>query len=336
MNGRFQSLVVYVGLAAALCGTAITRMAAAAGPPSAPEPRTAIPRTPDGHPDLQGTWVNGTLTPFERPPQFAGKPYLTEAEAAAVERQASERATNRSAPRDGDVGGDNEAFVDGGYKVTSTRQSSLVMDPPDGRIAFRPEAEKRREFNLTSMDDPETMSPWDRCISRSPTLMIGAGYNNGYQIVQTPKSIVLLAEMVHEARVVPMDGRPHADSRLRFWTGDPRGHWDGDTLVVDSTNFRDGLWISTQAASGRLRGVPSTSQLHLTERFTLKDPKTLLYELTVDDPPIYTRPFTIVVPFTRDDEYVIYEYACHEGNQAIELFLRGARAEEKEAAGGKP
>jgi len=322
MNGRFQSLMVYAGLAAALCGSAITRMAAA-GPPSAPELRTAIPRTPDGHPDLQGTWVNGTLTPFERPPQFAGKPYLTEAEAAAVERQASERATNRSAPRDGDVGGDNEAFVDGDYKVTSTRQSSLVMDPPDGRIAFRPEAEKRRQFNLTSMDDPETMSPWDRCISRSPTLMIGAGYNNGYQIVQTPKSVVLLAEMVHEARVVPMDGRPHADSRLRFWTGDPRGHWDGDTLVVDITN--------SPANTINYRGAGPL--LHVTERFRRIAPNTVRYEVTVEDPTTFSRPWTARLGLKNDARLAqIPEYACHEGNYAMTNILAGARTEEKNTA----
>lgn len=289
-----------------------------------------IPRTADGRPDLQGTWTNGTLTPFERPAGFENKPYLTEAEAADVERRAEDRRANPQPARPDDVGGDNEAFVDSGYKVTSTRQASLVMDPPDGRIPFRPETEAKKQFNVTSMADPETMSPWDRCITRGPTTLLPAGYNNGYQIVQAGSQVMLLSEMIHEARVVPTDGRPHAPATLRSWSGDSRGRWEGDTLVIDTTNFRDRGWISTHAGSGRLRGVPHTSALHLTERFTLRSADELLYELTIDDPPVYTRPFTVVVPFHRDSDYQIYEYACHEGNKAIELFLRGARAEERE------
>jgi hypothetical protein len=136
--------------------------------------------------------------------------------------------------------------------------------------------------------------------------------------------------MIHEARIVPTDGRPHAAAPLRGWAGDARGRWDGDTLVIDTTNFRDRGWVSTHAGSGRLRGVPHSAALHLTERLTMKDADTLIYELTIDDPGIYTRPFTVVVPFRRDSEYLIYEYACHEGNKAIELFLRGARADERE------
>ena len=298
---------------------------------AAPQPRAAdaLPRTRDGRPDFHGTWVNGTLTPFERPPEFADTPILSAAQAAEVERLAAERAANPPPARPGDVGTDNEAFMDAGYRVAVTRQAALVIDPPDGRIPFRPEVEARRQFNLTSMADPETMSPWDRCISRSPTLMVGASYNNGYRILQTGSSVVLLAEMVHEARIIPTDGRAHANAALRFWTGDSRGRWEGDTLVVDTTNFRDSGWLSTQGASGRLRGTPHTSQLRLTERFALRDANTLIYRLTIEDPPIFTRPFTVQVPFTRDEQYVIYEYACHEGNRSIEHFLRGARDEER-------
>ena len=297
--------------------------------PAGVSARTAS-RTPVGQPDLQGMWVNGTLTPFERPVALGEKAFYTEQEAADQERQAAARRAAPATRRPGDVGSDNEAFVDSGYKVTSTRQASLVMDPPDGKIPFRPETEAKRQFNVTSMADPETMSPWDRCITRGPTSLLPAGYNNGYQIVQAGSQVMLLSEMIHEARVVPTDGRPHAPAMLRSWSGDSRGRWDGDTLVIDTTNFRDGGWVSTHAGSGRLRGVPHTSALHLTERFTLRSTDELLYELTIDDPAIYTRPFTVVVPFRRDSEYQIYEYACHEGNQAIELFLRGARAEERE------
>jgi hypothetical protein len=321
-----RSVCVAIALAAAATVMAGVKLHGADGPVAK---NASLPRTLDGHPDMQGTWVNGTLTPFERPAGFENKPYLTEAEAADVERRAAERAANPPPPRPGDGLGDNEAFVDGGYKVTVTRQASLVMDPPDGQIPFRPEVADKRRFNQTDMTDFETMSQWDRCISRSPTLMVGAGYNNGYQIVQAGSNVVVLAEMVHEARVIPTDGHPHPDGRVRFWTGDPRGHWEGDTLVVDSTNFRDGGWLSTQSASGRLRGTPLTSHLHLVERFTLRNANTLVYEATIEDASLFTRPFTVMVPFTRDDSYQIYEYACHEGNKAIEDFLRGARADER-------
>jgi hypothetical protein len=297
-------------------------------------PGSKVARTPDGHPDLQGTWTNGTLTPFERPAGMENKAVLTDEEAAALEKNAVERRAHPPAPRPGDVGSDNEAFVDAPYKITVTRQTSLVIDPPDGKIPFRPEAERKRDFNLSNVDTYETMSPWDRCITRSPTALLPAGYNNGYQIVQTPKSVLVLSEMIHEARIIPTDGSPHPPSANRSWNGDSRGHWDGDTLVVDTTNFNGRGWISTHAGSGRLRGTPYSEALHLVERFTLRDPATLVYEITIDDPEVYTRPWTVSVPFTRDDSYQIYEYACHEGNQAIGNILRGARAKEK-AAGSR-
>jgi hypothetical protein len=289
------------------------------------------PRTPDGHPDLQGTWTNGTLTSFERPAGMENKAFITDEEAAALERAAVERRTHPAAPRPGDIGGDNEAFVDAPYKITATRQTSLIVDPPDGRIPLRPEAERKRDVNLTSLDSYETMSPWDRCITRSPTALLPAAYNNGYQIVQTAKSVVILAEMIHEARIIPTDGSAHPPASVRFWNGDSRGRWDGDTLVVDTTNFNGRGWISTHSGSGRLRGAPYSESLHIVERFTRKDADTLIYEITFDDPEVYTRPWTVSVPFTRDAGYQLFEYACHEGNEAIRLALRGARAKEKAA-----
>jgi hypothetical protein len=312
-------------------------LAVSVGAPAFGQPAAKAAKPHRSHPDLQGIWTNGTLTPFERPANMAGKAFLTEAEAAEIEKQTEERraAGDRRPPRPGDVGTDNEAFVDTGYKVTSTRQTSLVIDPPDGRIPFRPEAEKRRDFNLTSMDTFETMSPWDRCITRSPTSLLPAGYNNGYQIVQTNDSFVIVSEMIHEARIVRLGGS-HPPATVQSWLGDSIGHWEGNTLVVDTTNFNDRGWISTHAGSGRLRGTPHTSKLHLVERFTLKDDRTMIYALTIDDPEIYTRPWTVQVPFARDDSYQIFEYACQEGNQAIENFLRGARAEEKMAPPPRP
>ena len=280
--------------------------------------------------DLQGTWTNGTLTPFERPAALAGKAFYTPEEAAAEERQAIARRNSRTR-RPGDVGSDNEAFVDSGYKLASTRQTSLIVDPPDGRIPIRPEAEKQRDFNVANLDTFETMSPWDRCITRSPTNLFPAGYNNAYQIVQTADYVMILSEMIHEARIIPLDGRPHVRTGLGQWLGDSRGRWEGKTLVIDTTNFHDRGWIATHAGAGRLRGVPHSKALHLVERLTPVDATTLIYEATVDDPEMFERAWTFSMPFVKSDDYTIYEYACHEGNEATGLILRGARTLEHEA-----
>jgi hypothetical protein len=287
--------------------------------------------------DLQGTWTNGTLTPFERPPTLGTKAFYTPEEAATEERLAAERRSSRTR-RPGDVGSDNEAFVDSGYTFVSTRQTSLIVDPPNGRIPIRAEAEKRRDLNVNGLDSFEMMSPWDRCITRSPTNLFPAGYNNGYQIVQTPSYVMIMSEMIHEARIIPLDGRPHVNAALGQWLGDSRGRWEGPTLIIDTTNFRDAGWIATHAGSGRLRGVPHTSALHIVERLTRIDAATIIYEATIDDPGIYERPWTFSMPFVKSDDYQIFEYACHEGNEATGLMLRGARTLEREANGsvGRP
>ena len=293
----------------------------------------AVPALARAQADLQGVWTNGTLTPFERPPALGTKAFYTEEEAAEQEQQAIQRRTATRTPRPGDVGNDNEAFVDTGYKLVATRQTSLVIDPPDGRIPLRAEAEAKRDFNVANVDAFETMSPWDRCITRSPTHIFPAGYNNGYQIVQTPTHVVIMSEMIHEARVIPLDGRPHAAPQIQQWLGDSRGRWEGATLVIDTTNFHDRGWISTHAGSGRLRGVPHSKSLRLVERLTRIDRNTIRYEMTVDDPEVYERPWTFSMPLVRSDDYQIFEYACHEGNEATGLILRGARTLEREAAG---
>jgi hypothetical protein len=282
--------------------------------------------------DLEGTWTNGTLTPFERPVALGSKAFYTPEEAVVEERLATERRSGGRKPRPGDVGSDNEAFVDVGYKFVSTRQTSLIVDPPDGRILIRPEAEKQREFNVNNLDSFETMSPWDRCITRSPTNLFPAGYNNGYQIVQTADYVMIMSEMIHEARIIPLDGRPHAHARIGQWLGDSRGRWEGKTLVIDTTNFRDGGWIATHAGSGRLRGVPHTKALRMVERLTRADAHTIIYEATIEDPGVYERPWTFSMPFVKSDDYQIYEYACHEGNEATGLMLRGARTLERDAS----
>ena len=180
------------------------------------------PRTPEGQPDLQGIWTNPTLTPFERPPELAGRAFFTEKEAAEWE---SRTARSDRPPDPGDVGAYNLVWFDSGTKVAKTMRTSLVVDPPDGRVPLKPEAEAKRDYNAAHNDDSyEYMSVWDRCITRGvPGGMFPAGYNNAYQIVQTPGYVTILYEMIHEARVIPLDGRPHSPSSVRFWNGDSVG-----------------------------------------------------------------------------------------------------------------
>jgi hypothetical protein len=288
------------------------------------------PRTPDGQPDLQGMWTNATITPFERPAALAGKPFLTEKEAAALEKQTAERrAEAERAPRAGDVGSYNDAWFDQGTKVVSTLRTSLVIDPPDGRVPLTKASEAARDRNLTNEDSFELMSPWDRCITRGPGGMFPAGYNNAYQIIQTPGYVVIVYEMIHEARIIPIDGRPHVDTNVRQWTGDSRGRWEGNVLVVETTNFNGKGWIATNAASARIRGVSHSDALRLVERFTRVDAGTIGYEVTIEDPNVYTRPWTVSIPLVRDDTYQMFEYACHEGNKAIANVLSAARAAER-------
>jgi hypothetical protein len=282
------------------------------------------PRRP---PDLEGIWTGGTLTPFERPPQLADKPHLSEAEIAALQPEATDKfwAAGHKA---GDVGRDNDAFLDDDLALLPTGQTSLVISPPNGLVPLRAEAERSRDVNVKTFDSYETMSQWDRCITRAPTAMFPVVYNNAYQIVQTPTHIMIVSEMIHDVRVIPLDGRPRPDARVTSWAGEARGRWEGDTLVVETTHFNGKGWIATGSNAGRIRGIPVSASLRTTERFTRTDPKTLRYELTIEDPTNYTAAWTIAFPLVRDDEYRMYEYACHEGNSAVQSILGGARAEE--------
>ena len=289
------------------------------------------PHTAWGDPDFQGTWTNETITPFERPAALANKPFLTDAEAAEFEaRGAQQRENADSTSRPGDVGSYNQVWFDSGTKVVSTRQSSLVVDPPAGRVPLRPDAwQQRQENDAHNGDAPELMSPWDRCITRGvPGGFFPAGYNNGYQIMQIPGYVVIHYEMIHAARIIPTDGRAHLPSHLRLWDGDSVGHWEGNTLVVDVTNYNGKGWIATNAASGRIRGVLQSDALHVVERFTRVSANTIHYDVTIDDPKTYTRPWKLAIPLERDDQYQFFEYACHEGNHAVENVLRSTRTVE--------
>jgi hypothetical protein len=282
----------------------------------------------DGQPDLQGVWTNATITPFERPPELAGKAFLTDDEVRAIEQETvTQRVVADRGTRPGDVGNYNQFWFDNGTRVVSTHQTSLVVEPADGRVPAKPEAEARRDFSAAHNGDSyEYMSRWDRCISRGvPGSMFPAGYNNAYQIVQTPGYVTIIYEMIHDARVIPLDGRPHVGSKIRLWMGDSRGRWEGNTLVVDTTNFTDKGWIASHAAAGRIKGIPQSEALHVVERFTRVSADTIHYDVSIEDPSIYSRPWKVAIPLERDANYQIYEYACHEGNYAVPNILSGAR-----------
>jgi len=288
-------------------------------------------KTPDGQPDLQGVWTNPTITPFERPRELAGKEFLTEKEVKDLEARAAGNRVDRP-PEPGDVGAYNQFWFDSGTSVVKSRRTSLVVDPPDGRVPVKPEAEARRDYDLAHVADSyQYMSLWDRCITRGiPGGMFPAGYNNAYRIVQIPGYVIIFYEMIHNARIIPLDGKPHISSGVKLWDGDPRGHWEGNTLVVDTTNYNNKGWIATSAATGRIKGIPQSEALHVVERFTRVDAETINYEVTVDDPNIYTRPWKVAIPLSRESNYKIFEYACHEGNEAVANILRGGRAAEKQ------
>ena len=283
--------------------------------------------TPDGQPDLEGVWTNATITPFERPASMAGKQTLTLEEAAALERQAEKNRLNPPPPRPGDVGTD--LFLEPGTKVVSTRQTSQVVDPPDGRVPLTPEAERIHAYQIAhNSDSYEYMSVWDRCITRGmPGLMFPGGSDNAYQIIQTPGYVVIAGEMIHEAHIIPLTDQ-HIGQNARGINGDSIGHWEGQTLVVDTTNFNGHGQIATSASQGRLKSMPETEGMHMVERFTRIDADTIDYRVTIDDPKMYSKPWTVSLPLVRDDSYRIFEYACHEGNLSTELQLKGGRAQD--------
>ena len=286
------------------------------------------PRMPGNKPDLQGIWSNATITPLERPQDLAGKTSFTPEEAAAYEKQVRTRndGDRRDANPDADLAvGYNDFWWDRGTKVVSTLRTSLIVDPPDGRLPpLTPEAEKRAAARaearrLHPADGPEDLSLADRCIARPGPPMLPAGYNNNHQIVQTPDYVMILSEMMHDARIIPLDGRPHLPGTVRQLFGDSRGRWEGDTLVVETTNF---------TSRTNFRGAGPN--MRLTERFTRIDQDTLLYQFTIDDPESFERPWSGEIPMKRVPGPII-EYACHEGNYSLVNTLGAARAAEKAA-----
>ena len=296
------------------------------------------PRTSDGQPDLQGIWTNATLTPLQRPPELGNKQYFTEDEAAAFENQ---RIQQNDVDRIEGARGDadlarrayNNVWFDRGNHVVQSRRTSLIIDPLDGRIpAFTPEAQTwfaavQAHTKEHPADGPEDRYLSERCLlfgSIGPP-MLPEPYNNNYEIVQGPGYVAILAEMNHDVRLIPLDGRPHLPSGMAQWKGNSRGRWEGDTLIVDTTDFR--FNDQSRFGVGYLTGL-SDQNLHVTERFHRTNANTILYQATVDDPTVYTKPWTVEISMSKRDD-PIFEYACHEGNYGMSGILSGARAEEK-------
>jgi hypothetical protein len=274
------------------------------------------PRLPDGQPDIQGIWTNFDNTPFE---------------AASPEDAANLEALRKWFPSGDQTGPGSLWGRDGPIAASrNDRRKAMVVEPATGRVPLRPEAEDKKNYALTHLTDSwEYHTPWERCITRGvPAGIFPGGYGAGYQILQAPGVVVIYYEMIHEARIIPVDGRPHLGPSFRLWHGDSRGRWEGNTLVVDVTNYNDKSSIATNIASQRMRGIGQSEQLHVVERFTIVDADTIQYEATITDPQTYTSPWKVAMPISRDREYKIFEYACHEGNYGLPNTLRGARAEE--------
>ena len=322
--GRRRSAAVTLVLALAAWPSA----AAGAGPQ----------RTPWGDPDLQGAWTNTTTTPLQRPAELAQRESLTveeraelDAERAHTERRAcaTELVVLQHEPPPTSTGSYNSFWLEQG---TRTLQTSLIVDPPDGRLpAVTPAAQRRADDLVAVRASPSYPATWDepsvfeRCITRGlPASMMPGFYNHNYQIMQTPDYVVIYAEMIHDARIIPLDGRPHLDAAVRQWMGDSRGRWEGDTLVVETANFTDK--VHERRVSNTVFGASRT--MRLVERFRRTAAGTLDYRVTVTDPATFAAPWTAAIPMTAMRGPIL-EYACHEGNYSMENMLRGARRKER-------
>ena len=287
--------------------------------------------TPWGDPDLGGIWSNATTTPLERPSDLEGKAELSDAEHEERQQKIQDSRSTDKTPQAGDPGTYNEIWWERGKLLKAT---SIIIDPPDGRLpALTPEGKREADRRAAASNGHEWDSVQDRNLHERCLLYHGVppmptGYNNNYQIAQTPDYIAILSEMIHEVRLIPLKPRPHTGPAMRQWMGDSRGHWEGDTLVVESVNFNSyagGLWALNHTS---LEGSGET--LKVVERFKRVDEDSIDYQFTVDDPKTFIRPWTGSLPMSKIDG-PIFEYACHEGNYAMTSILAGARAEEKKA-----
>ena len=297
---------------------------------------SSVPRLPDGRPDLQGVWDFSSVTPLQRPEELADKEFLTEEDAAALEARAAGRVD--TAPPPGSPGAYNRFWFADGTTVVGTRRSSLIIDPPNGRLPSytdlgRARMQARAEARGRNAG-PEDRDVDERCIlgfNSGPPMLPGA-YNNYMQLFQGNDHVAILNEMVNDVRVVPLDGRPALASDIQQWRGDSRGRWDGDTLVVETRNFRD---IGTAHPAPNMALLEALGpDMHLVERFSRRDADTLLYQFTVTDLTGFNEPWSVEMTMTRKDDDRLYEYACHEGNYGLYNILAGAQADYRAAQSG--
>ncbi len=345
MFERFLASVVAAALAFALTPAPEASQTASRRPTPrnvAASKTWTLPRTPDGQPDMQGVWINNSATPLERPAELAGRAALSDDEVAELKRRAARLFSD---VKNDFAGGDdfflaalanperfrNPQATGSALNVVEREfdnRTSLITEPSDGRIPFTPAGRQQQTAHVFARQHPNPAGPEDlptdlRCITAGVPRLGGnaASYNNYYQILQTPGYVVLVGEVIHDARIIPLDARPHVPTGVRQWHGDSRGRWEGNTLVVDTVNF-----------SSKSFFIGSSEHLHLVERFTLVDADTITYEITVDDSTTWTTPWTAVVRMKHSQDRM-YEYACHEGNSHTMVgILAGTRAEENAAA----
>jgi hypothetical protein len=333
MNLRFHSCALTAFGLAFLFSPAYG--AEPAGKDAAKAPKNwTTPRTPDGQPDLQGYWTNGTYIPLERPKELGNKEFYTEAEAAALEKKKLQQDHSQAAD---DIHYDNVIWQGDKYaKGSPNLRTSIVFDPPDGRLPPLSPQGQKRAAELAALaprreasESAEMRSLGERCITwgADGPPMLGSTYNANFQILQTAASVAILTEMIHSVRTIPLDGRPHIAAGIQQLAGDSRGHWEGDTLVVDSTNFSDKTNFRGPPATAR-QDIFSSPALHVIERFTRISDDTIVYRFTIDDPATWTKPWSGET-LIRKTAGPIFEYACHEGNYGLVDILAGARAAEK-------
>jgi hypothetical protein len=345
MNHRWLRVFAALVLAAGFVWLVAAVRAQVGEPAAKPAARAwTPPRGHDGHPDISGVWSHNAATPFERPKELQGREFLTEEEVANLQKNAAELFNG-----DTDAAFGDSVFLaalrkNDNFKSTDTtgnynhfwlvdrefdNRTSLISDPKDGRLppltakAQQQQAAMAERRKLHPFDGPEDIALGERCITGTVP-MFGAGYNNYYQIVQSPNGVAINMEMRHDTRMIPIGNSPHVADTVHEWLGDPRGHWEGDTLVVDTTNFREREF----GAAGAIRGGGLSASAQVTEKFSRAGPNTLRYVVTVNDPETYTKPWTVMMLMKRSKDQ-IYEYACHEGNEAMTGTLGGERVKER-------
>jgi hypothetical protein len=346
MNERTLALgVVAAALALTACsesgpvGSADTETTAAAAPDAS---GWQHPMTAWGDPDLQGMWpiINLISTPFQRDAEkYGDRALLTDEEYAATQQRLEARNTRYEEEIKGNKMGMGH-WAESSLSNDAARLTSLLVDPPNGRFPEITEAAKVKSQTMgsswgrTVFDKPTDFDTWDRCITRGlPPSMFPFNYNNGIEIHQAPGYVVIRLEMIHEARIVPVDGRPQLDGAVKHWMGESRGHWEGNTLVVETTNFNGIGGMTNVGIPGSPRGnTPTSEAMQITERFERVDDDTIEYSMTVEDPEVLTQPWTARYPMQRDDSYQFFEYACTEDNTAIRNFIETSRYERAQAA----